>query len=73
MEKMNSAYWRTGGVIAIGSGIIYYYPIVFYIFLFIIYSIIIILVTIAGTVWLLSKNRAHASHLPTNELYNATW
>lgn len=72
MEKMNSAYW-TGGVIAILSGIIYYYPIVFYIFLFIIYSIIIILVTIAGTVWLLSKNRAHASHLPTNELYNATW
>ena len=69
---MNSAYW-TGGLITVFCAIIYYYPIVLYIFLFTVYSLLIILVTIAGTVWLLSKNRAHASHLPPNELYNATW
>lgn len=71
MDK-NLAYW-TGGTIAIFSAVIYYYPIVFYIFLFLIYSTLIILITICGTVWLLSKNRTQTVSLPSNELYNATW
>lgn len=72
---MYSAHF-IGGFITICAAIICYYPTVFYIFLFAIYSILLMLVTVAATIyihfWLSAKNQAQYSHLPSNVLYNAT-
>lgn len=73
---MKLGIWVVPGIITAICAIIFYYPTVFYIFLFVVYSAILVLISCAGTIYvhflLSSKNQAQAN-LPSNVLYNATW
>uniref|UniRef100_A0A1B0CG91 Sorting nexin-25 n=2 Tax=Lutzomyia longipalpis TaxID=7200 RepID=A0A1B0CG91_LUTLO len=72
---MNLLYW-TAGIVTLLTAIIFYYPTFFYVFLFVLYSATLVILSIAATIYihclLSSKSQPQASHLPTNVLYNAT-
>ncbi|XP_059619274.1 sorting nexin-25 [Phlebotomus argentipes] len=72
---MNLLYW-TAGIVTLLTAIIFYYPTFFYVFLFVLYSATLVILSIAATIYvhclLSSKSQPQASHLPSNVLYNAT-
>ncbi|GAB0086123.1 sorting nexin-25 [Sergentomyia squamirostris] len=72
---MNLIYW-IGGIVTLFTAIIFYYPTFFYVFLFVLYSATLVIISIAATIYvhflLSSKSQPQASHLPSNVLYNAT-
>lgn len=50
MHLMNSLYW-TAGIGSILATILYYYPTVFYVLIFVSYSVILIVVAIFATLY----------------------
>ncbi|KAJ6637054.1 Sorting nexin-25 [Pseudolycoriella hygida] len=73
---MNACLYLSGGGIALISATIFFYPIFWYIFLFSLYSVILVSLAIFGTIYahlvISSRNQPQPPHQPLNVLYNAT-
>ncbi|XP_037027852.1 sorting nexin-25 isoform X2 [Bradysia coprophila] len=73
---MNSYMYIAGGVFALISAIILFYPAFLYIFLFLLYSVILVGIAVFGTIYvhfiMSSRHQSQTTHQPSNVLYSAT-